>query len=245
MTSIAEDICCAICLDNVDASMNIIKTECNHCFHSKCFLQNAAHNGFSCPMCRNELASVPTDDDDSDDEYGEEDDDDEEEEEDFLLRGARWLMMRAEGEEIEEDDTDDESIMSDDSDIYLRDDPEIEELPNTSIAYISQRMLARGITFEELVALYVLPHSANAFDTTVYNKDVLKNLRKTIYDIAFEPETASTTVPLTVSMPEDNSNSHCLSVGVGTLSGFCSLGECENLLTEVDAGYVTCDAQEM
>jgi hypothetical protein len=257
MTSIAEDVCCAICLDNVDASMNIIKTECNHCFHSKCFLQNAAHNGFSCPMCRNELASVPTDDDDSDDEYGEEDDEDEDEE-DFLLRGARWLMMRAEGEEIEEDDTDDESIMSDDSDIYLRDDPEIEELPNTSIAYISQKMLARGITFEEMVALYVLPHSANAFDTTVYNKDVLKNLRKTIYDIAFEPETAP--IPLTVSMPEtlpetlpevtmplqeDNSNSHSFSVGVGTLSGFCSLGDCENLLTEVDAAYLSdADTQE-
>ena len=63
MTSIAEDICCAICLDNVDSSMNIIKTECNHCFHSKCFLQNAAHNGFNCPMCRNELASAPSDDD--------------------------------------------------------------------------------------------------------------------------------------------------------------------------------------
>lgn len=188
MTSIAEDICCAICLDNVDSSMNIIKTECNHCFHSKCFLQNAAHNGFNCPMCRNELASVPSDEDsDSDDDS----DDYDEDEEDFLLRGARWLMMRAEGEEIEEDDTDDESIMSDDSDIYLRDDPEIEELPNTSIAYISERLVAEGITFEQIVALYVLPHSANTADTTVYNRSVLKNLRKTIYDIAFEPEPAS------------------------------------------------------
>jgi len=86
--------------------------------------------------------------------------------------------------------------MSDDSDIYLRDDPEIEELPNTSIAYISQKMLARGITFEQLVALYVLPHSANTADITVYNRSVLKNLRKTIYDIAFEPEPA----------PESNEN---------------------------------------
>lgn len=189
MTSIAEDICCAICLDNVDSSMNIIKTECNHCFHSKCFLQNAAHNGFNCPMCRNELASAPSDEDSDDD--SDDSDDYDEDEEDFLLRGARWLMMRAEGEEIEEDDTDDESVMSDDSDVYLRDDPEIEELPNTSIAYISQKMLARGITFEQLVALYVLPHSANAFDTTVYNRTVLKNLRKTIYDIAFESEPAS------------------------------------------------------
>lgn len=216
MTSIAEDICCAICLDNVDSSMNIIKTECNHCFHSKCFLQNAAHNGFNCPMCRNELASVPSDEDSDDDSDNSDNSDDyDEDEEDFLLRGARWLMMRAEGEEIEEDDTDDESVMSDDSDVYLRDDPEIEELPNTSIAYISQKMLARGITFEQLVALYVLPHSANAFDTTVYNRTVLKNLRKTIYDIAFEPEPMSTTV----TAPESN----------------------ENLLTEVDAAIIEDD----
>lgn len=208
MTSIAEDICCAICLDNVDSSMNIIKTECNHCFHSKCFLQNAAHNGFNCPMCRNELASAPSDEDSDDDS-----DDYDEDEEDFLLRGARWLMMRAEGEEIEEDDTDDESVMSDDSDVYLRDDPEIEELPNTSIGYISQRLVAEGITFEQLVALYVLPHSANTADIGVYNRTVLKNLRKTIYDIAFEPEPAS----LSTTAPESN----------------------ENLLTEVDAAILS------
>ena len=191
MTSIAEDICCAICLDNVDSSMNIIKTECNHCFHSKCFLQNAAHNGFNCPMCRNELASAPSDEDSDDSDDSDNSDDYDEDEEDFLLRGARWLMMRAEGEEIEEDDTDDESVMSDDSDVYLRDDPEIEELPNTSIGYISQRLVAEGITFEQLVALYVLPHSANTADIGVYNRTVLKNLRKTIYDIAFESEPES------------------------------------------------------
>lgn len=212
MTSIAEDICCAICLDNVDSSMNIIKTECNHCFHSKCFLQNAAHNGFNCPMCRNELASAPSDDDSDDSDNS---DDYDEDEEDFLLRGARWLMMRAEGEEIEEDDTDDESVMSDDSDVYLRDDPEIEELPNTSIGYISQRLVAEGITFEQLVALYVLPHSANTSDISVYNRTVLKNLRKTIYDVAFEPEPESTTV----TASESN----------------------ENLLTEVDAAILSDD----
>ena len=48
-----ENMTCAICLDDIDISMNIIKTECKHCFHSNCFLQNAAHNGFNCPMCRN------------------------------------------------------------------------------------------------------------------------------------------------------------------------------------------------
>jgi hypothetical protein len=163
-------------------------------------------------MCRNELASAPSDDDSDDSDNS---DDYDEDEEDFLLRGARWLMMRAEGEEIEEDDTDDESVMSDDSDVYLRDDPEIEELPNTSIGYISQRLVAEGITFEQLVALYVLPHSANTSDISVYNRTVLKNLRKTIYDVAFEPEPESTTV----TASESN----------------------ENLLTEVDAAILSDD----
>ena len=73
----SDSVCCAICLDNIDISLNVIKTECNHCFHSNCFLQNAAHNGFNCPMCRNELASVPEEEDESD--YDEEEDMDEEE----------------------------------------------------------------------------------------------------------------------------------------------------------------------
>lgn len=183
-----DDICCAICLDDVDSSMNIIKTECNHCFHSKCFLQNAAHNGFNCPMCRNELASVPTSEEDSDDDDSDDYDSDDydDDDEDYILRGLRWLMMRAEGEDIEEDD--DDSVMSDDSDIYLRFDPEVdEEFPNTSsIEHISQRLVAEGVTFEQLVALYVLPHFENTSDISVYSKPMLKTLRKTINKVVFD-----------------------------------------------------------
>ena len=61
------ELTCSICLDNIIEKLNIIKTECNHCFHSNCFLQNASHNGFSCPMCRNELAKSPENEDEYDD----------------------------------------------------------------------------------------------------------------------------------------------------------------------------------
>ena len=180
-----EDICCSICLDNIDISMNVIKTECKHCFHSNCFLQNAAHNGFNCPMCRNELAEIPKDEDDEDDEDDDEEEEDEEDE-DFVLRGARWLMMRAEGDEIDEDDTDSESISSDDSDDseeceYFR--GEYTDEPNISIAEITQKMIARGISFKDLVALYVLPHHENTADRMEFNQTFLQKKEDVIHAI--------------------------------------------------------------
>jgi len=182
-----EEICCAICLDAVDVSMNVIKTECNHCFHSNCFLQNAAHNGFSCPMCRNELASVPTDDEDDDENtvYSDEDDNDEVGE-DFALRGVRWLMMRAEGEEIEEDDTDDESTgSSDDDEDFVRFGND--ENTNPTIAEISQQLIARGITYEQIVALYILPHHANAADVQTYSRTVIRDIENQVYEVLSVP----------------------------------------------------------
>lgn len=182
-----EEICCAICLDAVDVSMNVIKTECKHCFHSNCFLQNAAHNGFSCPMCRNELASVPTDDEDS--VYSDEDDENtvySDDDEDFALRGVRWLMMRAEGEEIEEDDTDDESTGSSDyDDEFVRYGND--ENTNPTIAEISQQLIARGITYEQIVALYILPHHANAADLQTYSRTVIRDLENQVYQILSVP----------------------------------------------------------
>ena len=180
-----EDLCCAICLDNIDISMNVIKTECKHCFHSNCFLQNAAHNGFNCPMCRNELASVPEDEDDDDDSEDSDDSEDEEDEEDFTLRGARWLMMRAEGEEIDEDDTDDESTSSFDDDYeFIR--YEDESVPNTSIADIAQKMIASGITYEQLLAMYILPHHGNAADLLTYDKTFIKKTEQIVLGITNE-----------------------------------------------------------
>ena len=92
MTTYIE-LVCSICLINIDnTSKNIIKTECNHVFHSNCFLQNVAFNGFGCPNCRNVLANKPDSGIDNQEE---------EEEEQYILNGSRWLFMRAEGGEID------------------------------------------------------------------------------------------------------------------------------------------------
>jgi hypothetical protein len=180
MTTFTEDLCCSICLDDIDISMNVIKTECKHCFHSNCFLQNAAHNGFNCPLCRNELAEVPQDEnEDDEDDY----DDDAEFEEDFALRGSRWLFMRAEGEPIDEEDTDDETL-SDDSDNeteYVR--HVSEDTPVISIAQVTEKIRQRGVTYEQLVALLILPDSRSAVDMIMYDNDFMRDLDQMFCEI--------------------------------------------------------------
>ena len=57
---------CPICMETIEGTKNIVVTECGHSFHCKCLMQNAAHNGFGCPYCRNALAEEPVEDDDDD-----------------------------------------------------------------------------------------------------------------------------------------------------------------------------------
>ena len=178
-TTFTEDLCCSICLDDIDISMNVIKTECKHCFHSNCFLQNAAHNGFNCPLCRGILAEVPQDEDDEDDDY----DNDEEFEEDFALRGSRWLFMRAEGEPIDEEDTDDETL-SDSSGgetEYVR--YVSEDVPVISIAQVTEKIRQRGVTYEQLVALLILPDSRSAVDMIMYDNNFMRDLDQMFCEI--------------------------------------------------------------
>lgn len=168
------ELICSICLIDIDdTKKNIIKTECNHVFHSNCFLQNVAFNGFDCPNCRNVLANTPEKDEE---EYQEQDEEDEENEEyeQFILNGSRWLFMRAEGEEI--DITDDDNY-----DDYIR-QPKPETL-NISINEIAEKLVQRGVTYNQLLALLILPDSRNASDLAEYNGRKLSELDNTIYDI--------------------------------------------------------------
>lgn len=167
MTTYIE-LVCSICLINIDnTSKNIIKTECNHVFHSNCFLQNVAFNGFGCPNCRNVLANKPDSGIDNQEE---------EEEEQYILNGSRWLFMRAEGGEIDINDTDDYSD-------YIR-EPTPETL-NISINEIAQKIIQQGVTYNQLLALLVLPDSRNTSDLVEYSGQKLSELDKMIYDIIY------------------------------------------------------------
>lgn len=70
---------CPICLEPVSQEKNCMITECGHCFHSSCIMQNASLNGFQCPYCRTKMADEQdsdsdddSDDDDSEDDYNDE-----------------------------------------------------------------------------------------------------------------------------------------------------------------------------
>ena len=170
------ELTCPICLDEIDPLINIIRTECHHYFHSNCFLQNAAHNKFNCPMCRNELAKLPEDEDE--DEYDDEDDDDDDDDNDeqYILNGFRWLFMRAENEPI--DITDDDIY-----DEYIRE--ATPDASNISINEISQILVQKGVTYNELLALLVLPDRRNASDLIQYNSRSLFELDTIIQDIIY------------------------------------------------------------
>lgn len=147
-----EIIECPICMDQIEEKKNRVTTECGHCFHASCLMTNIAHNGFGCPYCRTamteEVESV-----NSDEEYDEFSFDSQEEEgpdyNDHVLRGARWMFQRAEGEDV--DDSDDSESESDDEE-----DERVEVEPRPSVDYIVEKLVQRGVSMEDLVKSLLL-----------------------------------------------------------------------------------------
>ena len=141
-----EIIECPICMDQIEGNRNKVVTECGHCFHTSCLMKNVAHNGFGCPYCRDAMAEEP-EDNNSDDDYDEFSMDEEDEEPDYtdnVLRGARWLFQRAEGEELDDDeDTDSES------DEEEEERADVETRP--PVDYIVEKLVERGVTMADLV----------------------------------------------------------------------------------------------
>lgn len=143
---------CPICMDQIEEEKNRVTTECGHCFHASCLMTNIAHNGFGCPYCRTamteEVASV-----NSDEEYDDFSFDSQEEEgpdyNDHVLRGARWMFQRAEGEDV--DDSDDSESESDDEEAER-----VEVEPRPSVDYIVEKLVQRGVSMEDLVKSILL-----------------------------------------------------------------------------------------
>lgn len=149
---------CPICMDNINFGSNCVTTECGHCFHANCLMQNVAHNGFGCPYCRTTMAETPKikyfDDDESyDDEDSYDEDDDEigeafrETMENYTLRGFRFMFNNLYGIEHEQPDVDDEN-----TDLHpLATVFEPINYVKPPASYIMQKMVDAGITFEMLV----------------------------------------------------------------------------------------------
>lgn len=140
---------CPICYEEIDLEKNCITTECGHRFHCKCLLQNAATNGFACPMCRSTMATEPelSDDEDEYEEYSDSEDD-EEDYDDNALTSFRMFHQQLAGEDVEEEL----------EEIPLEEDlePSVEVKPNA--AYIAAKLVSQGLTMEDMVKCLLVEH---------------------------------------------------------------------------------------
>ena len=185
---------CPICLEDIElCAYNYIKTECKHCFHATCFLKNTQHNGYGCPCCRKNIIAPAlnynynnyyNNDNDNDNENDDTYDDDALN--DLSLLAFRYLMSRVDPDNNENDDDDASSIWTmDDDDMYQRGHimHGQQYAPNLSIEFISNKLHAMGLSYEDLVALYVLPHKDNDNDVSRYNKNWISGYERTIRNI--------------------------------------------------------------
>ena len=131
---------CPICLDNIEDVCNKVITECGHIFHCSCLMKNISHNGFKCPYCRTKMTDEVEKNDDSDDEYEEE----RIEFDENVLTSFRMFHQQINGEEVEESESESEDEEEEEND-------EEPEEPKPDATYVSQKLIERGITFEDLV----------------------------------------------------------------------------------------------
>lgn len=108
---------CPICFETLDTNVNCIKTSCGHAFHANCLMKHTAHNGYTCPYCRDQMIEEPEiGDSDEESEYYDSDDEDAENprpynygifdvsDEEETLYSFRWFHQRLNNEELEEDE---------------------------------------------------------------------------------------------------------------------------------------------
>ena len=142
-----EVVECPICMDEIEEK-NKVTTECGHCFHTSCLMKNIAHNGFGCPYCRTAMAEQPVDNN-TDEDYDEFSIDEEEEGPDYndnVLRGARWLFQRVEGEEVDDDE---DSVLDEEEE-------ELEDDAVPSVDYITEKLIQQGVTMKQLLKSILL-----------------------------------------------------------------------------------------
>jgi hypothetical protein len=167
---------CPICMDVVEGLNNRVTTDCGHTFHCSCLMQNAAHNGFGCPYCRTMMAEEPKDEDEDEDEDEDDDwmtDDESDADEDNALTSFRMFHQHLAGEEIEESESDSDSETEQQEELeegeILEDDQEEEEDRMPDSAYMTQKLIERNITMEDLVK-HILWDSQTNFFGEDYNE---------------------------------------------------------------------------
>jgi len=150
------DISCPICLEELKpGSTNFTSTPCGHCFHSTCLLENVVRNGAGCPYCRHQMVEDPdqeiVDDDTIDSAHARYVSDRERQQmEDDALRGLRFFTNNIEGVPHENSD-----LLDEDSDPH---EPPQAGDPKPTAAQIAERLLADGVSMEDLVKAMLVEH---------------------------------------------------------------------------------------
>ena len=158
---------CPICMDDLHTSKNFISTECGHCFHASCLMANVAHNGFGCPYCRTVMIEKPKtyededEDEDLDDDFDDEDDD--ELYDDSSLRGFRFFMNNLLGQPHEQEDVLDEEELNQEQQEEDRD------MSIISHQDMTQKLLRKGLTMDDVVKIVVLYENAFARLHEIYS----------------------------------------------------------------------------
>ena len=127
---------CSICLEDIGQT-NCVLTECSHSFHSNCLMKNIAFNGFGCPYCRKEMATLP---EETDEDEPDEPDEQDEPDEDYVFRGLRLFTNRTNDEIQEREDVINELYESGES---------LDGKP--TIPYITEKLAEQGVTMEDFV----------------------------------------------------------------------------------------------
>jgi len=150
---IAQGQECPICMEQIETLCNRVLTECGHAFHCSCLMKNTSHNGFSCPYCRTKMAEEPKE------EYYEEYEYDSDIPmpvfEEHILTAFRMFHQQINGEEVEEEPTEAWETYDEDEE----EDEEPDSVPDA--AYISQKLIERGITIEDLVKNILFQEHSN------------------------------------------------------------------------------------
>ena len=145
---------CPICMDDLNRVRNFTMTECGHCFHTSCLMTNAAHNGFGCPYCREQMAEAPKEEEDPDDiSYITNEEGEFENETSFT--SMRMLFQRIEGEEVEEEREEEQEQEQEQAQ---------EEEPLPSVELITRKLISQGVTYEDLVKNILLEHDEFSYD---------------------------------------------------------------------------------
>jgi hypothetical protein len=180
---------CPICMDVIDVNKNCITTECGHSFHASCLMTNVSRNGFGCPYCRTAMAQEPEESDSNSDEASEawSDVSDEEIYNDYALRGLRFMMNNIEGIDHDILDIHDER---EDEEQRESEEDENNDIPNST--YITEKLVAQGVTMEQLVKALLINHEEYESDDEIgrVEGDIFGKMRIIISNYSAEDEPA-------------------------------------------------------